>query len=95
MILDLQLKAWLEDGKDIRLGDWKAADVEILNTFQLLTAKPVVYLVKCWQIRRLSKAPQAAGTIHTDFERGFICAEDSYEYLFKELSKYKWIILRL
>jgi len=41
----LQVKAWLEEGKDIRLGDWKAADVEILNTFQLLTAKPVVYLV--------------------------------------------------
>ena len=31
--------------------------------------------VKCWQIRKASKAPQAAGTIHTDFERGFICAE--------------------
>ncbi|CAL4997312.1 unnamed protein product [Urochloa decumbens] len=151
----------LQDGKDIRLGDWKAADIEILNTFQLLTAKPVVYLVnmsekdfqrkknkflpkihawvqehggetilpfscafeqklvdmpedeaakycaenqitsmipkiiktgfaaihliyfftagpdevKCWQIRRQTKAPQAAGAIHTDFERGFICAE--------------------
>lgn len=43
----LQVKAWLEDGKDVRLGDWKAADIEILNTFQLLTAKPVVYLVSC------------------------------------------------
>jgi obg-like ATPase 1 len=31
--------------------------------------------VKCWQVRRGCKAPQAAGTIHTDFERGFICAE--------------------
>lgn len=41
----LQVKAWLTDGKDVRLGDWKAADIEILNTFQLLTAKPVVYLV--------------------------------------------------
>lgn len=41
----LQVKAWLEDEKDVRLGDWKVADVEILNTFQLLTAKPVVYLV--------------------------------------------------
>lgn len=40
-----QVKASLEEGKDVRLGDWKAADVEILNTFQLLTAKPVVYLV--------------------------------------------------
>ncbi|PPD68599.1 hypothetical protein GOBAR_DD34521 [Gossypium barbadense] len=185
-----RVKAWLADEKDVRLGDWKAADIEILNTFQLLSAKPVVYLVaacsdnvtrlkevvsfifhcfrivfnlqvnmterdyqrkknkflpkihawvqehggepiipfsgvyernladmepadaakyceenkvqsalpkiiktgfsainliyfftagpdevKCWQIRRQSKAPQAAGAIHTDFERGFICAE--------------------
>lgn len=31
--------------------------------------------VKCWQIRKHTKAPQAAGAIHTDFERGFICAE--------------------
>ena len=31
--------------------------------------------VKCWQLRKGSKAPLAAGTIHTDFERGFICAE--------------------
>ncbi|KAK2967696.1 hypothetical protein RJ640_017994 [Escallonia rubra] len=156
-----KVKAWLEEGKDVRLGDWKAAEIEIFNAFQLLTAKPVVYLVnmnekdyqrkknkflpkihawvqehggepiipfscvlernladmpadeaakycdenklqsalpkiiktgfsainliyfftagpdevKCWQIRRQSKAPQAAGAIHTDFERGFICAE--------------------
>ncbi|KAF7842453.1 obg-like ATPase 1 [Senna tora] len=157
----LRVKASLQEGKDVRLGDWKAADIEILNSFQLLTAKPVVYLVnmnekdyqrkknkflpkihawvqehggepiipfscvlernladmppdeaakyceenkvqsglpkiiktgfaainliyfftagpdevKCWQIRRQTKAPQAAGAIHTDFERGFICAE--------------------
>ncbi|KAF5944826.1 hypothetical protein HYC85_018903 [Camellia sinensis] len=132
-----RVKAWIEQGKDVRLGEWKAADIEILNTFQLLSAKPVVYLehggepiipfscvleknladmpedevakyceenklqsaltkiiktgfsainliyfftagpdeVKCWQIRRQTKAPQAAGTIHTDFEKGFICAE--------------------
>lgn len=43
-----QVKQWLQDGKDVRLGDWKAADIEILNTFQLLTAKPVVYLVCCY-----------------------------------------------
>lgn len=30
--------------------------------------------VRCWTIRKFSKAPQAAGTIHTDFEKGFICA---------------------
>lgn len=31
--------------------------------------------VRCWTIRRHTKAPQAAGVIHTDFEKGFICAE--------------------
>ena len=31
--------------------------------------------VRCWTIRKLTKAPQAAGVIHTDFEKGFICAE--------------------
>ena len=31
--------------------------------------------VKCWTIRRGTKAPQAAGTIHSDFEKGFVCAE--------------------
>lgn len=44
--------------------------------------------VKCWTIREGYKAPQAAGVIHTDFERGFICAEvmryDDYERLGSE-----------
>ena len=31
--------------------------------------------VKCWTIRKGTLAPQAAGVIHTDFERGFIWAE--------------------
>jgi ribosome-binding ATPase len=31
--------------------------------------------VRAWTIRRGSKAPQAAGEIHSDFERGFIRAE--------------------
>ncbi|GAX73034.1 hypothetical protein CEUSTIGMA_g486.t1 [Chlamydomonas eustigma] len=156
-----RIKAWLEDNKDVRFGEWSAKDIDILNQYQLLTAKPVVYLVnlsktdyirkknkflpkifewvsahggdpiipfsgayenelvdmpadekanaekeagapsaldkiittgfkaihliyfftagedevKCWQIRKGIKAPQAAGTIHGDFERGFICAE--------------------
>lgn len=30
--------------------------------------------VRAWTIRQGSTAPQAAGTIHTDFERGFIAA---------------------
>eukprot|EP00668_Euglena_longa_P031819 GGOE01041079.1.p2 GENE.GGOE01041079.1~~GGOE01041079.1.p2 ORF type:complete len:414 (+),score=153.34 GGOE01041079.1:41-1243(+) len=31
--------------------------------------------VRGWCIRKGYKAPQAAGVIHSDFERGFICAE--------------------
>lgn len=150
-----------EEQKDIRFGDWNAAEVEFLNQFQCISAKPVVYLinlsetqyikkkskwlpkvyewvqahggepiipfsgayeakllempederdkycteqgaqsalnkiittgfkaihliyfftaghdeVRCWQIRKGAKAPQAAGHIHGDMERGFICAE--------------------
>ncbi len=30
---------------------------------------------RAWTVKRLGTAPQAAGEIHTDFERGFICAE--------------------
>jgi GTP-binding protein YchF len=30
---------------------------------------------RAWTIHKGMKAPQAAGVIHTDFERGFICAE--------------------
>ena len=46
--------------------------------------------VKCWTIRAGTKAPGAAGVIHTDFERGFICAEimkfDDLERLGSELA---------
>ena len=31
--------------------------------------------VRAWTVKRGSTAPQAAGVIHTDFERGFIRAE--------------------
>jgi len=147
--------------KQVRHGDWKPSEVEVINTLFLLTAKPVIYLVnmseldyikkknkwlakiktwvdenggepiipfcakiegqfadlppeqvadfakekgvtaqlpkivrtgyhhleliyfftagkdevRCWTIRAGTKAPQAAGVIHTDFEKGFICAE--------------------
>jgi hypothetical protein len=33
--------------------------------------------VKAWTILKGTKAPQAAGRIHTDFEKGFIMAEVS------------------
>ena len=40
--------------------------------------------VRAWTVRKGSKAPQAAGVIHSDFERGFIRAEVMrYEDLIK------------
>jgi len=46
---------------------------QALNLLYFFTAGPDE--VRCWTIRKGSLAPQAAGTIHTDFEKGFICAE--------------------
>lgn len=166
-----RLLALIKGGTDVRFGDWTSRDIETLNDYQLITSKPVTYLinlsekdyarkknkflkpiaewvqahggepivpfsgvmegklidmpedekpkyleelaaisalpkiittgfravhliyfftagedeVKCWQIRKQSKAPQAAGAIHTDFERGFICAEVMKFDEFKEL----------
>lgn len=41
--------------------------------------------VKCWTIRDGTLAPQAAGTIHTDMEKGFVCAEVMKYEDYKEL----------
>nr|XP_026494808.1 adenylate kinase 9 isoform X2 [Vanessa tameamea] len=40
--------------------------------------------VKAWTIQKGTKAPQAAGRIHTDFEKGFIMAEVMHYKDFKE-----------
>jgi obg-like ATPase 1 len=40
--------------------------------------------VKAWTIQKNTKAPQAAGRIHTDFEKGFIMAEVMHFVDFKE-----------
>ncbi|CAF3438710.1 hypothetical protein HYE67_010605 [Fusarium culmorum] len=37
--------AWLNDGKDVRKGNWGPKEIEVINPLFLLTAKPVVYLV--------------------------------------------------
>lgn len=168
-----KIREHLESGKDIRYGcNWSVQEVDLLNTLQLLTAKPVVVLanislknfrqmknkwlksvmawakehspgspvipysaaweelyagmdeearkkeceenkvismmpriiragysalglqnfftagkdeVRAWTVRKGSKAPQAAGVIHTDFEKGFICADTMSYDDFKEL----------
>jgi ribosome-binding ATPase YchF (GTP1/OBG family) len=45
----------------------------LLNLITYFTAG--VQEVRAWTIQKGWKAPQAAGVIHTDFERGFIRAE--------------------
>lgn len=49
------------------------AGYELLGLISFLTAGPKE--VRAWTIRRGLKAPQAAGKIHSDLERGFIRAE--------------------
>ncbi|EPY31725.1 GTP binding protein [Strigomonas culicis] len=157
----VKVKEHLEEGKQIRCCHWNGKEIDYLNTIQLLTAKPAMFLinmsendfcrqrnkwlkklkdwideqtgepmipfsaelessflnmspeevhayceehktksqihkiintaynvinlihyftagpdeVKCWTIQRGTKAPQAAGRIHSDMEKGFICAE--------------------
>lgn len=46
---------------------------DILGLQSYLTAGPKE--VRAWTIKKGSTAPQAAGVIHTDFERGFIAAQ--------------------
>ena len=49
------------------------ASYALLNLISFLTAGEDE--CRAWTIRRGTKAPQAAGKIHTDFEKGFIRAE--------------------
>ncbi len=49
------------------------AGYRLLGLISFFTAGPKE--VRAWTIRAGSRAPQAAGEIHTDFERGFIRAE--------------------
>ena len=55
----------------------------LLGLISFLTAGPKE--VRAWTIKKGTKAPGAAGKIHTDFERGFIRAEVvSFEDLVRE-----------
>jgi GTP-binding protein YchF len=58
-----------EPGLDVLIR----AAYKLLNLETFFTAGPKE--ARAWTIHRGSKAPQAAGKIHSDFERGFIRAE--------------------
>lgn len=68
-------KAFLEDLgiEESGLNRLIKKSYSLLGLISYLTAgKPEV---RAWTIRKGTKAPQAAGKIHTDFEKGFIRAE--------------------
>lgn len=63
-----------------------SASYSLLGLISYLTAGPKE--VRAWTITRGTKAPQAAGKIHSDFERGFIRAEIiSFDDLVREGSE--------
>lgn len=55
------------------LGELVKAAYKTLGLQSFLTAGPKE--VRAWTIKQGATAPEAAGTIHTDFQRGFIAAE--------------------
>lgn len=59
--------------KDSGLNKLIRSAYKLLDLITFFTAGPKE--VRAWTVRRGSTAPQAGGTIHSDFERGFIKAE--------------------
>ncbi len=57
---------------------------ELLDLVSFLTAGDIE--VRAWTIKKGSTCPQAAGAIHSDFEKGFICADVMW---WEDLVKYK------
>ncbi len=79
---DDEKKEFLEDLgiEESGLDKLIRASYSLLGLISYLTAG--VQETRAWTIQKGTKAPQAAGKIHTDFERGFIRAEVvSYEAL--------------
>ena len=65
-----------------------SSSYKTLGLLTFFTAGPKE--VKAWTIKKGSKAPQGAGKIHSDFEKGFIKAEDiKYDEYIKYISELK------
>ncbi|WP_313468418.1 DUF933 domain-containing protein, partial [Carnobacterium sp.] len=83
-----------DDEKEMFLEDLgieeSGLDKLIRSTYSLLGLATYftagVQEVRAWTFKKGMKAPQAAGVIHTDFERGFIRAET---VSFEDLDKYE------
>jgi len=72
---DAEKKEFLSDLglEEAGLARMIRAGYGLLNLLTFFTVGPKE--ARAWTVRKGAKAPQAAGVIHTDFERGFIRAE--------------------
>ena len=72
---DDEAAVFLEDAglKEAALPTFIHAAYRLLNLVTFLTAGDPE--VRAWTVRQGARAPEAAGVIHSDFERGFIRAE--------------------
>jgi ribosome-binding ATPase len=70
-----EAQAFLEDAglSEPALPAFIHAAYRLLDLLTFLTAGETE--VRAWTVRRGARAPEAAGVVHTDFERGFIKAE--------------------
>ena len=67
-----------EEKKELELGESKLNDIvaksyKILGLITFFTTGPDE--TRAWTIKKDTLAPRAAGVIHTDFEKNFICVE--------------------
>jgi GTP-binding protein YchF len=72
---DDEQRAWLESAglAESGLAQVIRSGHALLGLLTFFTVGPQE--ARAWTVRKGSTAPQAAGVIHSDFERGFICAE--------------------
>jgi ribosome-binding ATPase len=81
--LEAQMAELTPNEKDLFLEDYslQASALEVLINASYKLLSLITYFtagpqeIRAWTIRTGTKAPQAAGVIHSDFERGFIKAE--------------------
>ncbi|XWN35428.1 MAG: redox-regulated ATPase YchF [Roseivirga sp.] len=96
--LEVQIAELAPSERELFLEDYglQASTLEVLVRASYALLHLITYFtagpqeVRAWTITRGTKAPQAAGVIHSDFERGFIKAEviklRDYQYYNTELA---------
>ena len=92
--IEMEISAMDDEDKQLFLSEYNLSEPGlhklIIKGYKLLGLETFFTAgekeVKAWTIRKGSSAPQAAGVIHTDFERGFIKAE---VYTYNDLMQFK------